>query len=88
MNERLERQERLLSQRATRTRSGVSSLRPRPIMPTIEQFQRDRTAHNQTLASAEGQTLYDLLEVEPYTPEEEVRRTRRDHGAGGARARA
>lgn len=51
-----------------------STLRPQPIPTTAEELKQVRTAQNQAASSRAHQTLYDLLSVEPYTSEEEIRR--------------
>ena len=51
-----------------------STLRPQPIPTTAEELKQVRTAQHQAQSSGANQTLYELLNVEPYTSEEEIRR--------------
>ena len=51
-----------------------STLRPQAIPTTAEELQQVRTAHHQAQSSGANQTLYELLNVDPYTSEEEIRR--------------
>ena len=51
-----------------------STLRPQAIPTTAEELQQVRTAQHQAQSSGANQTLYELLNVDPYTSEEEIRR--------------
>jgi curved DNA-binding protein CbpA len=64
-----------LHPKETRERIINHSLRPKAIRPQIHKLQQHRTAQSQMRDELKDQTLYDLLEIEPYTPEEEIRKS-------------
>ena len=71
---------RPLPRRTRRPRSRTASplaqstLRPQAIPTTAEELQQVRTAQQQAQSAGANQTLYELLNVDPYTSEEEIRR--------------